>query len=172
MKLDASLAPKGITFRRPRVILKTRQFIGLSVCLWIQERTAWNSQVTLNHWSFSEDPKYHYDASLCNNSSVENKILAASLWWVLNSQWVCRLWTIRPAQPQWTFKVILIPLLNFSSCSPPNSMVWADRSSSLHLHSHHLLLFVSVFSLLALLRPNLISLAALPTHTPHQSHSR
>lgn len=75
MKLDASSALKGITFGRPRVILKTRQFIGLSVCLWIQEGTTWNSQVTPKRWWFSGLPKYPEVATLCNSSWVESQSL-------------------------------------------------------------------------------------------------
>lgn len=83
MKLDASSPLKGIMFRRPRVILKTRQFIGLSVCLWIQEGTAWNSQVTLKHWSFRGNDKFPEGAKLCKNSFVERKVrrrLCVLLW--------------------------------------------------------------------------------------------
>lgn len=83
MKLDASSPLKGIMFRRPRVILKTRQFIGLSVCLQIQEGTAWNSQVTLKHWSFSGNDKFPEGAKLCKNSFVERKVprrLCVLLW--------------------------------------------------------------------------------------------
>lgn len=83
MKLDASSPLKGIMFRRPRVILKTRQFIGLSVCLWIQEGTAWNSQVTLKHWSFSRNDKFPEGAKLCKNSFVKLKVprrLCVLLW--------------------------------------------------------------------------------------------